>query len=46
MQFIGHVINREVIAVDSLKFKIVLSWEIQRVVDEVRNFLGHGGNYI
>ena len=45
VQFLGHVIGREGIMVDSAKIEAVLNWERPRTLTEVRSFLGLAGYY-
>jgi len=45
VQFLGHVISAQGIAVDPSKIEIVLKWERPQTVTEVRSFLGLVGYY-
>ncbi|GKC35155.1 putative reverse transcriptase domain-containing protein [Tanacetum coccineum] len=44
-QFLGHVINGNVIHVDPSKIKVVKNWKAPRTPTEVRSFLGLAGYY-
>ncbi|XP_020266177.1 uncharacterized protein LOC109841635 [Asparagus officinalis] len=44
-RFFGHVIIRKGIVVDSMKVEVVLDWEPQKTVLEIRSFLGLTGYY-
>ena len=41
--FLGHIISKRGIAVDSSKVKDVLEWKILQTVKEIRSFLGLAG---
>jgi hypothetical protein len=43
VQFLGHVISQEGIAVDPDKVKDVLDWKPSKSIHEVRSFLGLKG---
>jgi len=45
VQFLGHVISSQGIAVDPSKIETVLKWERPQTVTEVRSFLGLAGYY-
>ena len=45
VQFLGHLINKDDVAVDSSKVKAVLKWERPTNVTEIRIFLGLAGYY-
>jgi len=45
VQFLGHVISAEGIAVDPAKIETMLNWERPKTVTEVRSFLGLAGYY-
>ena len=45
VQFLGHVISREGVAVDPSKIEAVLQWERPKTITEVRSFLGLAGYY-
>jgi hypothetical protein len=45
VSFLGHVITRGGIAVDSGKVKDVLNWKPPTTVSEIRSFLGLAGYY-
>ncbi|GKA75351.1 putative reverse transcriptase domain-containing protein [Tanacetum coccineum] len=45
VQFLGHVINGDVIHVDPSKIEAVKNWEAPRTPSEVRSFLGLAGYY-
>ncbi|KAJ9546732.1 hypothetical protein OSB04_019275 [Centaurea solstitialis] len=45
VQFLGHVVNREVIKVDPSKIEAVMSWEVPTTPTEIRSFLGLAGYY-
>ncbi|XP_052728500.1 uncharacterized protein LOC128195299 [Vigna angularis] len=45
IQFLGHVISSQGIAVDSSKVEAVLKWERPKTVSEVRSFVGLAGYY-
>jgi hypothetical protein len=45
IQFLGHVLSAEGIAVDSSKVKAILKWKSPTTVHEVRSFLGLAGYY-
>ena len=45
VKFLGHVISKEGIAVDSSKVEAVLNWSQPRTVADIRSFLGLAGYY-
>ncbi|MCI83844.1 hypothetical protein A2U01_0105120, partial [Trifolium medium] len=45
VNFLGHVISKEGIAVDSAKIDTVLSWKQPQTVTDVRSFVGLVGYY-
>jgi hypothetical protein len=45
VQFLGHVISKEGIAVDPSKVEAVTKWESPKNVGEIRSFLGLAGYY-
>jgi len=45
VNFLGHVVNKEGVAVDPAKVEPVLKWERPQSVAEVRSFLGLAGYY-
>src|SRR5262249_32628844 len=45
VRFLGHVVSREGVAVDSSKVDAVLEWKVSKSVTEVRSFLGMAGYY-
>ncbi|KAL2317625.1 hypothetical protein Fmac_031501 [Flemingia macrophylla] len=45
VKFLGHVISKKGISVDSSKVEAVLQWESPRTVTEIRSFLGLAGYY-
>ncbi|KAK2450171.1 hypothetical protein QL285_009303 [Trifolium repens] len=45
VNFLGHVISREGIAVDPAKIDTVLSWKQPQTVTDVRSFVGLAGYY-
>ena len=45
VQFLGHVISKDGIAVDPSKVEIVMNWEQLTTPTEVRSFLGLAGYY-
>jgi len=45
VQFLGHVISAQLIAVDPAKIETVVKWERPQTVTEVRSFLGMIGYY-
>jgi len=45
VQFLGHVISAQGIAVDPVKIETVVKWERPQIVLEVRSFLGLAGYY-
>jgi len=45
VQFLGHVISAQGIAVDPAKIETVVKWERPQTVSEVRSFLGLAGYY-
>ena len=45
MRFLGHVISKEGVLVDLIKVKAFLQWEPQKIMTEIRSFLGLAGYY-
>ena len=45
VQFLGHVLSAEGVAVDPSKVKDVLDWKPPTIVHQVRSFLGLAGYY-
>ncbi|MCI53211.1 putative retrotransposon protein, partial [Trifolium medium] len=45
VNFLGHVISKEGIAVDPAKIDAVLSWKQPQTVTDVRSFVGLAGYY-
>ena len=45
VQFLGHVISAQGIAVDPVKIETVVKWERPQTVTEVRSFLGLASYY-
>ena len=45
MNFLGHVISQEGIAVDPSKIEAVLKWERPQTITQIRSFLGLAGYY-
>jgi hypothetical protein len=45
VEFLGHVIRKEGIAVNPNKVQSVLDWQAQTSVKEIRGFLGMAGYY-
>jgi len=45
VNFLGHVISKEGVAVDPAKVQAVLEWEQPKTITEVRSFLGLAGYY-
>jgi hypothetical protein len=45
VQFLGHVINKDNVAIDPSKVKAVLKWERPTNVTEIQCFLGLAGYY-
>jgi len=45
VQFLGHVISAQGIAIDPAKIETVMNWERPQTVSEVRSFLGLAGYY-
>ncbi|XP_061339376.1 uncharacterized protein LOC133286051 [Gastrolobium bilobum] len=45
VQFLGHVISADGVAVDPSKIEVVMDWERPKTVSEVRSFLGLAGYY-
>uniref|UniRef100_A0A8R7PGS1 Reverse transcriptase domain-containing protein n=1 Tax=Triticum urartu TaxID=4572 RepID=A0A8R7PGS1_TRIUA len=45
VEFLGHVITKEGIAVNPEKVQIVLEWQAPKNVKEIRSFLGMAGYY-
>jgi len=40
VKFLGHVISKEGVSMDTTKVGAVLQWEPQKIVNEIHNFLG------
>jgi hypothetical protein len=45
IQFLGHVLSAQGIAVDPSKVKDILEWKLPTIVHQVRSFLGLAGYY-
>jgi hypothetical protein len=45
IQYLGHVISEEGIAVDPEKIRVVMEWPIPKDVDDIRSFMGITGYY-
>eukprot|EP00253_Pinus_taeda_P007271 PITA_07271 len=45
IQYLGHVISKEGIAVDPEKIKAIMDWPIPKDVTDVRSFMGLAGYY-
>ncbi|XP_059671067.1 uncharacterized protein LOC132316607 [Cornus florida] len=45
IQFLGHVISKDGVSVDSAKVEAVMSWKRPTTVTEIRSFLGLAGYY-
>ena len=45
VSFLGHIISKEGLAVDSAKIESVIKWERPKNVTEIRSFLGLAGYY-
>ena len=45
MSFLGHIVSKEGIRVDSKKIEVVVEWKLPRNVTKVRSFLGLAGYY-
>jgi len=45
IQYLGHVISKEGIAIDPDKIKAIMEWPIPRDVTDVRSFMGIIGYY-
>eukprot|EP00253_Pinus_taeda_P015903 PITA_15903 len=45
IQYLGHVISKEGIAVDPEKIKAIMDWSIPKDVTDVRSFMGLAGYY-
>ena len=45
MEFLGHVVTAEGVAVDPAKVQAVVEWRSPTTVTEVRSFLGLAGYY-
>ncbi|XP_059658489.1 uncharacterized protein LOC132304787 [Cornus florida] len=45
IQFLGHVISKDGVLVDSAKVEAVMSWKRHTTVTEIRSFLGLAGYY-
>eukprot|EP00253_Pinus_taeda_P009984 PITA_09984 len=46
IQYLGHVITKEGIAVDPEKIKAIMDWPVPKDVADVRSFMGLAGYYI
>ena len=46
VSFLGHIVSKEGIRVDTKKIEVVVEWKPPRNVTEVRSFLGLVGYYI
>jgi len=40
VKFLGHVISKEVVLVDTTKVEAILQWEPPKIVTEIHSFLG------
>eukprot|EP00253_Pinus_taeda_P010631 PITA_10631 len=45
IQYLGHVISKDGIAVDPEKIKAIMDWPIPKAVTDVRSFMGLAGYY-
>ena len=45
VRFLGHIVSDSSVSVDPKKVEVVLSWERQKSVFEISNFLGLEGYY-
>ncbi|XP_059634948.1 uncharacterized mitochondrial protein AtMg00860-like [Cornus florida] len=45
IQFLGHVISKDGVSVDSANVEAVMSWKRPTTVTEIRSFLGPAGYY-
>ena len=45
IQYLGHVISKDGIAVDPKKIKAIFDWPIPRDVTDIRSFMGLTGYY-
>ena len=45
VKFLGHVVSKDGIAVDSSKVEAILNWQRPKSVTEIRSFLGLAGYY-
>jgi len=45
VKFLGHVISKEGVLVDSIKVEAVLQWDPPKIVTEIHSFLGLAGYY-
>ena len=45
VQFLGHVISSQGIAMDLAKVEVVIQWECPKLVSEIRSFVGLDGYY-
>ena len=43
--FLGHIINRDGISVDTQKIKEIVDWQQPKIVFEIQSFLGLAGYY-
>eukprot|EP00253_Pinus_taeda_P015634 PITA_15634 len=46
IQYLGHVITKEGIAVDPEKIKAIMDWPVPKDVADIRSFMGLAGYYI
>ena len=46
IQFLGHMVSKEVISVDPAKVEVVMRWERPKSVFEIHSFLGLAGYYL
>ena len=46
VKFLEHVISNKGVLLDPTKVEVVLQWEPQKIVTEIRSFLGFAGYYI
>jgi len=45
VSFLGHIVNKDGLAVDPVKVQAVVDWERPTIVREIRSFLGLAGYY-
>jgi len=45
IQYLGHIITKEGIAVDPQKIKTILEWPVPKDVADIRSFMGLSGYY-